>query len=138
MTPEEINRLRLLSTVEIFQDLSEEQLKEIASRFTVMTLEPWQPLFSDRDAMEDLYIVQSGRVFIKIGEGDEQIEPIGMGGHFIEESYLYDHPAEALITSDQPVELLHMDEIDYYQLFMDFPGIKPRLARNQESECFLY
>ena len=98
-----------------------------------MTLEPWQPLFSDRDAMEDLYIVQSGRVFIKIGEGDEQIEPIGMGGHFIEESYLYDHPAEAFITSDQPVELLHMDEIDYYQLFMDFPGIKPRLARNQES-----
>jgi len=134
MTPQEDNKLPLLSQVEVFQDLSEEQLAEIAPRFVVMNLEPWQRLFSDRDAMEDFYIVQSGKVFINKGEGDEQHDPIGPGGHFIEESYLYDHPPEAFITSDQPTELLHIDEIDYYQLFMDFPEIKPRLARSPESQ----
>jgi hypothetical protein len=134
MTPQEDNKLPLLSQVEVFQDLSEEQLAEIAPRFAVINLEPWQRLFSDRDAMEDFYIVQSGIVFINQGEGDEQHDPIGPGGHFIEESYLYDHPPEAFITSDQPTELLHIDEIDYYQLFMDFPEIKPRLARSPESQ----
>jgi hypothetical protein len=134
MPPQEDNKLPLLSQVEVFQDLSEEQLAEIAPRFSVMNLEPWQRLFSDRDAMEDFYIVQSGKVFINQGEGDEQHDPIGPGGHFIEEYYLYDHPSEAFITSDQATELLHIDEIDYYQLFMDFPEIKPRLARSPESQ----
>lgn len=134
MTPAEDHRLRLLSQVDVFQDLSDEQLAEIAPRFAVINLEPWQPLFSDRDAMEDFYVVQSGKVFIHQGQGDEQHEPIGPGGYFIEESYLYDHPPEAFITSDQPTELLHIDEIDYYQLFMDYPEIKPRLARSPESQ----
>ena len=134
MTPVEDNRLRLLSQVEVFQDLSDEQLAEIAPRFSVISLEPWQPLFTDRDAVEDFYILQTGKVFIKIGSGDEQHDPIGPGGYFIEESYLYDHPAEAYITTDQSAELLHLDEIDYYQLFMDYPEIKPRLARNLESQ----
>lgn len=134
MTPAEDNRIRLLSQVEVFQDLSTEQLAEIAPRFSVISLEPWQPLFTGREAVEDFYILQTGKVFIKIGEGDEQYEPISPGGYFIEESYLYDHPVEAYITTDQPAELLHLDEIDYYQLFMDYPEIKPRLARNLESQ----
>ena len=134
MTSLDTDRLRLLSQVDVFQDLSSEQLAEIATRFSTITLEPWLPLFSDRDAMEDFYIVQSGGIFISLGEGDEQLEPIGPGGQFIEESYLYDHPPEAFITCSQPTELLHLDEVDYYLLFMDYPEIKPRLARSLDSQ----
>jgi hypothetical protein len=134
MTYLDTDRLKLLSQVEVFQDLSSEQLAEIAPRFSTIILEPWSPLFSDRDAMEDFYIVQSGNVFISLGEGDEQLEPIGPGGQFIEESYLYDQPPDAFITSSQPTELLHLDEVDYYLLFMDYPEIKPRLARSPESQ----
>ena len=127
-------RLRLISQVEVFQDLNEEQLAEIAARFSVIQLDPWQQLATARDAVEDFYIVSSGKVFINDGEGDQQHEPINPAGYFIEESYLYDHPAGAYITTDLPTELLHIDEIDFYQLFMDFPEIKPRLARNRESQ----
>jgi hypothetical protein len=134
MTPEVDHRLRLLSKVEIFQELNDDQLAEIAPRFNVLFLEPWQPLYTDRGAVEDFYIVQSGKVFISTGEGDVQHDPIGPGGYFVEESYIYDHPAEVIITSDQPTELLHIDEIDYYQLFQDFPEIKPWLARSPESQ----
>ena len=56
MTSQETDRLRLLSQVDVFQDLNSEQLAEIATRFSTITLEPWLPLFSDRDAMEDFYI----------------------------------------------------------------------------------
>ena len=134
MAQVEDNRLRLLSQVEVFQDLSKEQLAIIAPRFEIMLLEPWQPLFKDREAVEDFYIVQTGKVFIKVGEAQEYEQPIGAGGFFIEESYLFDHPEEANITTDQPTELLHIDEIDFYQLFIDFPAIKPYLARSVDSQ----
>jgi CRP-like cAMP-binding protein len=130
----EDSRIQLLSQVGVFQDLSFQQLSEIAPRFSLLLLEPGQPLFIGREAVEDLYIVQSGKVFIRSDEGDEQHKPIEPGGYFIEESYLYDQPAAAYITTDRPTELLHLDEIDYYQLFMDFPEIKPRLARSPESQ----
>lgn len=133
MVPEGDRKIRLLSEVEVFQDLSDEQLAEIAPRFEIITLEPWQPLFTRRDPAEDFYIVHSGRVFIFDEDGDQQQNPIGPGGYFVEEAYLYDHPAQAYITSDQPAELLHIDEIEYYRLFMDYPQIKPWLARSPES-----
>jgi len=53
MNPEVDDKFRLISQVEVFQDLDDEQLAEIAPRFTVMHLEPWQPLFADRNAVED-------------------------------------------------------------------------------------
>ena len=134
MTPELDQKLRVLSRVEAFKDLSAEQMVEIATRFAVITLEPWEPLYTNRDAVEDFYVVQSGRVFIRGTDGEEIQDPIGPGGHFIEETYLYDHPEGAYITSDQPTELLHLDEIDFYQLMLDFPEIKPSLARTPESQ----
>lgn len=134
MAQVEDNRLWLLSQVEVFQDLSKDQLAKIAPRFEILLLEPWQPLFKDRDAVEDFYIVQTGKVFIKFGEAQEYEQPIGAGGFFIEESYLFDYPEGSYITTDQPTELLHIDEIDFYQLFIDFPEIKPYLARSLESQ----
>lgn len=134
MTPELDQKLRVLSGVEAFQDLSVDQMVEIATRFAVITLDPWEPLYTNRDAVEDFYVVQSGRVFIRGTDGEEIQDSIGPGGHFIEETYLYDHPEGAYITSDQPTELLHLDEIDFYQLMLDFPEIKPSLARTPESQ----
>jgi len=134
MTPELDQKLRVLSRVDVFQDLSVEQMVEIAARFAVITLDPWEPLYTNRDAVEDFYVIQSGRVFIRETDGEDAQDPIGPGGHFIEETYLYDHPEGAYITSDQPTELLYLDEIDFYQLMLDFPEIKPSLARTPESQ----
>lgn len=134
MIPEQDDKFRILSQVEVFQDLSDEQLVAIAPRFGSIILEPWQPLFTDRDAVEDFYIVKSGKVFIYDQVGDQQIDPVGPGRYFVEETYLYSQPEGAIITSDQQTELLYLDEVDYYQLFIEFPEIKPRLARSLESQ----
>ena len=134
MSPELNDTVRILSQVEIFQDLSDSQLLSIAPRFRLIILEPWQPLFTDRDIVEDFYIVKSGKVFVYDQVGDQQIDPIGPGKYFVEETYLYGQPENAVITSDQPTELLFLDEVDYYQLFTEFPEIKPGLARNPESQ----
>ena len=134
MTPERDKILHTLSQVEIFSALNDEQLAAIAPRFNILFLEPWQPLFVDRDAVEDFYIVQSGKVFIYDELEEEQQDPIIPGGHFIEETYLYGHDEHVYISTDQPTELLHIDEVGFYQLLTNFPEIKPWLARSPESQ----
>ena len=68
MTPEGEKILRTLNFIEMFSELGDDQLASIASRFKLLRLEPWQPLFTDREAEEDFYIVQSGSVFVSGGE----------------------------------------------------------------------
>ncbi len=134
MTPEMDEKHRLLSQVDVFSHLSYEQQLAIASRFDIQVLEPWQPLFSEREAVEDFYIIKAGRVFVNDLEKNDQIDPIAQGGYFVEENYLYGQPEGAIITTDQPTQLLHLDEVDYYQLILEYPEIKPRLARTPESQ----
>ncbi len=134
MTPEGDKTIRFLNLVEIFNDLNDEQMARIASRFKILRLEPLQPLFTDREAEDDFYIVQSGRVYVAGEVEDDDQEKIGPGEFFIEEALLYGHPENAYITTDVATELLLLEETEFYQLVTEFPQIKPWLARSPESQ----
>lgn len=134
MTPEGEKILQTLNLVEMFNEIDDDQLAIIASRFKLLRLEPWQPLFTDREAEDDFYIVQSGSVFVSDGEEDSIQERIRPGGYFIEEAVLYPHTENAFITTDETTELLHLEEADFYRMLSDFPQTKPWLARNPESQ----
>ncbi|MBE9475226.1 MAG: cyclic nucleotide-binding domain-containing protein [Chloroflexi bacterium] len=134
MTPESDQILRSLNLVEIFNDLDDDQLATIASRFKILRLEPWQPLFTDREAEDDFYIVQSGSLFIAGEVEDSDQERIRPGEYFLEEAMLYGHTENAYITTDEETELLHLEGAEFYQLLSEFPQIKPWLARNSESQ----
>jgi hypothetical protein len=123
-----------LRNVSIFDDLSDDQLAEISPRFTELKLEPWQPLFSDREPEEDFYIILSGKVLISDGleEGDQS--RLSPGDFFIEEELLYGQPVNACITTDEPTELLHLETGEFYSLLSEFPQVKPWFARSPESQ----
>ena len=134
MTPEGDKTVRALNLIEVFSDLDDVQVAKIASRFKTFKLEPWQPLFTNREAEDDLYIVQSGSVFVAHDSEEEQRERIGPGEYFIEEALLYGHPEDAYITTDVTTELLVLEEAEFYQMVSEFPQVKPWLARNPESQ----
>ncbi len=134
MTPESDQILRSLNLVEIFNDLDHDQLATIASRFKILRLEPWQPLFKDREAEDDFYIVQSGSLFIAGEVEDSDQERIHPGEYFLEEEMLSGHTENAYITTDKATELLHLEGAEFYQLLSEFPQIKPWLARSPESQ----
>ena len=134
MTPESDKILRSLNLVDIFSDLDDDQLEIIASRFGILRLEPGQPLFVDRKAEDDFYIVQYGSVFItgEVEESDQRrIHP---GEYFLEDELLFGHSENAYITTGEATELLHLEGAEFYQLLSEFPQIKPWLARNPESQ----
>lgn len=126
--------LRSLKNVHIFEDLSDDQLTKIALRFKELRIEAWEPLFSDRDAEEDFYIIQSGKIFIKGGEEQGEGKILGSGDFFIEEELLFGHPRTAYITTDQTTNLIHLEGAEFERLLTEFPQIKPWLARTPESQ----
>ncbi len=134
MTPAADRTIRTLNQIEIFSNLNEEQVAKIASRFKILKLEPWQPLFTGRVPEDDFYIVQSGSVFVTSGEEEEDRKKIKPGEFFLEEELLYGQPETAYITTDEETELLLLEETEFYQMVTDFPQIKPWLARSPESQ----
>ena len=134
MTAEHEKKFRSLRNVSVFDDLSDDQLAEISPKFTELKLEPWQPLFSDREPEEDFYIILSGKVLISGGleEGDQS--RLSPGDFFIEEELLYGQPVNACITTDEPTELLHLEIGEFYSLLSEFPQVKPWFARSPESQ----
>jgi hypothetical protein len=134
MTPEGERILHSLKLVEIFNDLDDDQLATIASRFKILRLEPWQPLFTDREAEDDFYIVQSGSVFITGEVEDSDHERIRPGEYFLEEAMLYGHTENAYITTDEATELLHLEGAEFFKLLAEFPQMKSWLARSSESQ----
>ena len=134
MTSEHEKKFRSLRNVSIFDDFSDKQLTEISSRFTELKLEPWQPLFSDREPEEDFYIILSGRVFISDGLEEGEQRKLSPGDFFIEEELLYGQPVNAYITTDEPTELLHLETGEFYRMLSQFQQIKPWFARSPESQ----
>ena len=134
MTAEHEKKFRSLRNVSIFDDLSDDQLAEISPRFTELKLEPWQPLFSDREPEEDFYIILSGNVLISDGLEDGEQSRLSPGDFFIEEELLYGQPVNACITTDEPTELLHLETGEFYSLLSEFPQVKPWFARSPESQ----
>lgn len=134
MTPEGDKTIRALNLIDVFSDLNDVQVAKIASKFKTLRLEPWQPLFINRDAEDDFYIIQSGSIFVSDDSEDDEQERIGPGEYFIEEALLYGHPEDAYITTDVTTELLLLEETEFYQMVSEYPQVKPWLARNSESQ----
>jgi hypothetical protein len=134
MAPEGDKTIRALNLINVFSDLDDVQLAQIASKFKTLRLEPWQPLFTNREAEDDFYIVQSGSVFVSDDSEEEERERISPGEYFIEEALLYGHPEDAYITTDVTTELLLLEEAEFFQMVSEFPQVKPWLARNPESQ----
>lgn len=133
MMAEQIDIKRSLMSVDIFRGLSEAQISVIAAWFKEVKIEPWQPLFSDRDPEEDFYIIQTGKVFVAVGDQEDVSTILSAGEHFTEADLLFGHPDTAYITTDQPTHLLMLEAREFRHMVAAYPQIKPWLARNIES-----
>src|SRR3990172_2303005 len=125
-----------LKKMELFARLTDDEITRVASRFTLLSFDPSEHLFSGRDAEENFYIVRIGRIFFetRLGQADKEKRVLVEGDHFMEEDLLYNQPSAAYITTDQPTELLRLESDEFYRLLRDFPRIKPGLARTVESQ----
>jgi CRP-like cAMP-binding protein len=115
-----------LRKTSIFAELSPSELKFLSERAVTRHFEPGQLLFSEGDACEGLYVVETGevKVFKTSSGGREQILTVEGPGSSIAELPVFDggsYPASAVPVS--PATLLYIRRADLHTLCLEHPEV---------------
>lgn len=125
-----------LAAVDIFQDLNEDELAEVAKCCRRADYVKGQEIISYQDATTDVYFIKSGRVGISIlSHGGKEI-----GFRHLAESQMFGDLAaidgstrSASALSLSAVELVRMSEADFHRLLIRFPAMNFRQLQRLTS-----
>lgn len=126
MQPEVTDAFRLLTRVPLFADLSEDEVRALAQRTVSHHVRAGESIFSEGDACQGLYVVESGELKIfKIGaSGREQILTIERPGDSVAELPVFDggpYPASAMAVVDST--LLFISKRDFRTVILEHPEV---------------
>jgi CRP-like cAMP-binding protein len=115
-----------LRKTSIFAELSASELKFLSERAVVRHFETGQLLFSEGDACEGLFVVETGevKVFKTSSGGREQVLTVEGAGSSIAELPVFDgggYPASAVAVS--PARLVYIRKADLYTLCLEHPEV---------------
>ncbi len=119
-----------LHTIEIFQDLSGEELRVIRSLMGESEIGPGHILFHQNDDGEELFLVKEGRIAItvKLPDGqDLELSEISGGSFFGEMSIFEEEPRSATCSAKEPSSLLRLNKRDFYRLIETHPEIATKV-----------
>lgn len=122
----------ILSRVPIFADLSEPELRSLASRSTSRHVDPGEQLFVEGDPCQGFFIVESGEVKIykTAPSGREQVLTIERAGDSVAELPVFDggpYPASAVAVGD--CSLLFVSKREFRALVLEHPEVGLKVLR---------
>ncbi len=116
-----VERINILKSISIFQDLDQEMLLDIASTLVPKNIDMDELLFEKGDLDYALYLVVDGKVKVHIG--DHVFAFFGKNNYFGEYSLLDSTPRSASVTAVEPTELLRFDQHSFFSLIDKRPEI---------------
>jgi len=99
-------RIEQLRNVEVFSEIQENLLKEVASKLTELNVRKQQNIFKKGDRGDAMYIIIKGRV--RIHDGNHVLSRLGMFDVFGEYSLIDDKERSASVTAEESTELLRL------------------------------
>ncbi len=121
---------KLLKELELFSELSERELQDVASLAQVRKLETDTTVFHEGDPSDQIFIVVNGRVKIVTTSTDGKefiLSVLGAGQVFGEMGLLEEAPRSASVSTITDVELLVIKHDDFDHLLKTSPGISRKL-----------
>jgi CRP-like cAMP-binding protein len=112
-----IERVLLLQNIELFADVTTEQLSYIAAIGKEIEVDSGKVLYRENDVADGLYLVISGAVVAK--RGTEEIERIGPNGSLGIWSFFDDQPRLTSAIAVEPSRLLFVSRDDFYEVLAD-------------------
>ena len=127
--------LPVLENMELFSGFTQDEITQIAGRFSERTFQPDEILVNKLNAEGNLYIVVEGRVSVRNGGEPAPFkqEILDKGNFFEEDAVLFGKPDTASISADVASILLFLDSEAYPKLLADYPKIKPNLGLTSET-----
>jgi len=120
----------LLRRIDLFSDLSDEDLLHVAEAAKVHNFQRDERVFDEGDAADTLYVVASGKINIVVtsAEGKDLILAVlGEGQVFGEMGLLDSAPRSASAITATPAELISIARLDFDKLLESQPGLSRKL-----------
>ncbi len=125
-----------LASVELFQDLDQEALLEVAGKCRRADYLKGQEIVCYQDRTTDVYFIKSGRVGISIlSHGGKEIgfRHLAEGQMFGDLAAIDGSTRSASALSLSPVELVRMAKDDYHKMLVQHPMVNLRQLRRLTS-----
>ena len=118
-------RIRLLSLVDIFESLSEEEIQGLTGQLSDVHLEPGQIFYTPQDRSERLFVLQKGRVRVfKMTDRHEfTLAVVDEGTIFGEMALTAQRLQEAYAQAIEPSEVSVMHKQDLERLVLEKPEV---------------
>jgi CRP/FNR family transcriptional regulator, cyclic AMP receptor protein len=142
MSEDRTNKIGYLQMVDMFQDLSEEEIAEIARATTLTTCRRGKLLHMPQDTSQVLYLLRQGRIQLyRISPDGKKlvIGTLGPGAAFGEMALIGQGMHNTFAEATEDCELYVMSRTDVQQLLLAKPAVALRLfeilgRRLQEAE----
>jgi hypothetical protein len=135
MSVDRLQIIEFLKTLYLFRGLTDDQLAQLASWFTILNLNQGDRLFSVGDPADSFFIIQQGRVEVNWGlaRGRTRRDILIAEDFFGEESLLFNRNRLYSLVALEPTQLLRLDTARFHQMVRQFPLIRVNLASSAES-----
>jgi CRP-like cAMP-binding protein len=120
----------LLAGIELFSELNEAELREIAALAQTRSVPTDTTIFHEGDPADSIFLVVGGRVKVVTTSSDGKefiLSVLGAGQVFGEMGLLEAAPRSASVVSITEVELLIIKREDFDRLLTSSPGISRKL-----------
>ncbi len=124
---------RILATqlrkIGLFQDLPNEVIEALKDKVELEEFDRGDVIIKMGDRADSLYLIRSGFVKVRIGEGDDEkvFAYLKDGSYFGEMSLLHGGERNADVVAVTRIELVKIHSEDFVNLIEKFPGVKERL-----------
>ena len=122
--------LQLLSGVELFSELDQDDLAKVAALAQVRNAPKDSTIFHEGDPAETVFVVGKGKVNIVTTSTDGKefiLSTLGSGQVFGEMALLESAPRSASVITATAVELLVLNRVDFHHLLAANPRIAHKL-----------
>lgn len=125
----EISKIQALSKIEVFQDLSDQEMREMDRRTTMTTCEPGRVFYAPEETGEVLFLLKEGRVqlYRLSPEGKKLVvAELGPGAVFGEMSFVGQGMHNTFAESLEECLICVMSRVDVERILVNKPQVAVR------------
>lgn len=125
----EKSTLSVLKNVPIFMDLSNRELRAMERILHRRTYNDGEVIFNEHEPGAGMYIIESGKVFIKAGKAEKVLAVLSNGDFFGEMALLLESPRTASAVATGPLKMLGFFQPDLFHLMETNPKTGNKILR---------
>ena len=111
----------VLKQVPIFRDLNNREIKSLEKILHRRTYKDDEIIFSENEPGAGMYIIEEGKVFIKVGKENKVLAALSNGDFFGEMALLLESPRTASAKASGPLKMLGFFQPDLFHLLETQP-----------------